>query len=63
MSANLVQLGFSTISGGYWTSTEYAPDPSLGAWLEGLVPGQDNQIPADKMTIAASARCGRSIGY
>jgi hypothetical protein len=35
----------------------------LGAWLEGLVPGQDNQIPADKMTIAASARCGRSIGY
>ena len=60
--ANLVQLGFGGISGGYWTSTEYSPSPTLGAWLQGLAPGQSNQIPAAK-TLAFGARCTRSIAY
>jgi hypothetical protein len=62
MSANLVQLGFSSINGGYWTSTEYSPSPTVGAWLQGLVPGQSNQIPASK-TLSFGARCARAVSY
>jgi hypothetical protein len=60
---NLVQLGFGGIYGGYWTSTEYSPVPTQGAWLQGLAPGQNNQIPADKNSITASSRCTRVVGY
>jgi hypothetical protein len=61
IDTNLVQLGFSGLSGYYWSSTEFSNSPLIGAWAEYFASGGgSNQSAINKMN-QFGVRCSRTL--
>ena len=60
IDTNLVQLGFGSLDGYYWSSTEYSGIPTDFAWYQDFAAGGSNQLYDDK-GYALGVRCSRAL--
>jgi hypothetical protein len=63
IDTNLVQLGFSGLSGSYWSSTEYSGGPTFFAWFENFASGSGSNQDIDVKDNPFSVRCARAFTY
>ncbi len=63
IDTNLVQLGFSGLAGGYWSSTEYSGLPTSVAWYEDFASGSGSGQCFNPKSNPFSVRCARAFTY
>ena len=63
IDTNLAQLGFASLSGFYWSSTEYATYPLLYSWVESFATGGGSIQYSNDRFAAQAVRCIRSMSY
>lgn len=60
IDTNLVQLGFGSLAGGYWSSTEDSGNPTDVAWGQGFAAGGSGQYYVNKV-VSLGVRCSRAL--
>ncbi len=63
IDANLVQLGFGGLNGAYWSSTEFALNPTPYAWAENFATGGGSFQDAINKAALFGTRCVRIMTY
>jgi hypothetical protein len=63
IDTNLVQLGFSGLSGSYWSSTESSGSPLKYVWLENFASHSGSGQSRDLKNVRFSVRCARAFSY
>lgn len=62
--SNLYQLGFGSLTGWYWSSTEYSNNPANDAWIQNMIPNGAFQTFITKNcsgNCENAVRCSRSF--